>query len=149
MSTNPESPKTPRSGRYRYQGNRPLNPNEGVHPEMVDMEANASAGAGIPNSPEELIAMQENKPEHPEKPERGHTPKVKQVLDLLHSLDTTAYEDLQVALAVVRHLEKFHDEVVEEMQNDEDAKHSQIVCWAIDADRLYRSRLLLESVNLE
>ena len=35
------------------------------------------------------------------------------------------------------------------MQEDDGAKHSQIVAWAIDADRLMRSRLLLESVDLE
>ena len=35
------------------------------------------------------------------------------------------------------------------MKDDEQAKHSQIVAWSIDADRLMRSRILLESVDLE
>jgi len=49
----------------------------------------------------------------------------------------------------VRRLESFHDGVVDEMKEDEEARHSQIVSWAIDADRLYRARMLLESVDLE
>jgi hypothetical protein len=39
--------------------------------------------------------------------------------------------------------------VVKDLQDDDDAKHAQIVSWAIDADRLYRARMLLESVDLE
>lgn len=136
-------------GRYRFQGGRPLDPDAGVHPEMVADASAPSVGAGIPNSPQELMAMQDSKPDRPEKPERELTPKVKQVLDLVHELDTTAAEDQQIALAIVRHLESFHDDVVKEMQDDADAKHSQIVSWAIDADRLYRARMLLESVDLE
>ena len=51
-------------GRYRFQGGRPLDP---------------EAGAGVPNSPSELIAMQENPPAkvRSEKPERRRSPKVK------------------------------------------------------------------------
>jgi len=135
-------------GRYRFQGNRPLDPAAGVHPEMAADQADAPQGAGIPNTPEELIAMQENKPERPEKPERQQSVKVKQVLDLIEKLDSSAAEDQQIALTLVRKLENFHDGVVEEMQKDDDAKHSQIVSWAVDADRLYRARMLLESVDL-
>ena len=138
-------------GRYRFQGGQPLDPDAGVHPEMATGQDAAPVGAGIPNSPQELMAMQENKPEkeRPEKPERTTPPKVKQVLDLIETLDTNAYEDQQIALAVVRHLERYHDNVVEELQDDPEAKHSQIVCWAVDADRLMRCRNLLESVDLE
>lgn len=143
-----DQPNQPR-GRYRFQGNQPLDPDAGVHPEMVSGQDNAPVGTGIPNSPQDLIAMQTNKPERPEKPERQHSPKVKQVLELLKTLETSAAEDQQIALVLVRQLESFHDDVVAEMRDDEEAKHSQIVSWAIDADRLYRARMLLESVDLE
>ena len=161
MSTPSDQPLNPsadepqkRSGRYRYSSGKPVDPNEGVHPEMVEAEMpqaeqGLAAASGIPNSPQELIAMQESKPERPEKPERQKSPKVKQVLDLIETLDTTAYEDQQIALAILRHLESFHDDVVEEMKEDTDAKHSQIAAWAVDADRLMRSRMLLDSVDLE
>ncbi len=143
------SEPTPPRGRYRFQAGKPLDPDAGVHPEMVANQAAAPAGGGIPNSPQELMAMQDNRSERPEKPERQQSPKVKQVLELLESLDTSAAEDQQIALFLVRHLESFHDGVVKDLQDDDDAKHSQIVSWAIDADRLYRARMLLESVDLE
>jgi hypothetical protein len=146
--TQPNEPCQPR-GRYRFQGGRPLDPESGVHPEMAADQAAAPVGAGIPNSPQELIAMQENKPQRPEKPERQTSAKVKEVLDLIEKLDTVPAEDQQIALALVRKLENFHDEVVDEMKGDADAKHSQIVSWAVDADRLYRCRMLLENVDLE
>ena len=139
------------NGRYRFQRGEAVNPNEGVHPEMVDTQAASCAGAGIPNSPQDLIAMQENRPEkeRPEKAERQQSPKVKEILDLIEKLETTAAEDQEVALTLVRRLEGFHDEMVDELKDDETAKHSQIVSWAIDADRLYRCRMLLDSVDLE
>ena len=141
-------PNQPR-GRYRFQGGEPLDPDAGVHPEMASGQDNAPVGAGIPASPQELIAMQENKPERPENPERQQSAKVKEVLDLIEKLDTNAAEDQEIACTLVRKLECFHDEVVAEMKDDADAKHSQIISWAIDADRLYRARMLLESVDLE
>jgi hypothetical protein len=49
----------------------------------------------------------------------------------------------------VRKLEAYHDQIVEELQDDESARHTQIVAWSIDADRLFQSRRLLESVDLE
>ena len=140
------SPST--GGRYRFFGGRFADPNEGVHPEMVDLDRTASDSSGIPDSPEALIAMQENKPERPEKPERSHSAKVKQVLDLMEKLDTSADDDQQIALAILRQLERFHDGVVEEMREDEEAKHSQIAAWAVDADRLMHCRIFLESIDL-
>jgi len=141
------SPST--GGRYRFFGGRFADPNEGVHPEMVDLDGTAADSSGIPDSPDALIAMQENKPERHEKRAQPTSPKVKDVMDLIEKLDTNAYEDQQIALALVRHLEQFHDNVVEEMQEDSEAKHTQIVSWAIDADRLMRCRMLLESVDLD
>ena len=140
------SPST--GGRYRFFGGRFADPNEGVHPEMVDLDGTASGSSGIPDSPDALIAMQENKPERPEKPERIHSAKVKQVLDLLEKLETSADDDQQIALAILRQLERFHDGVVEEMREDEEAKHSQIAAWAVDADRLMHCRIFLESIDL-
>ena len=140
------SPST--GGRYRFFGGRFADPNEGVHPEMVDLVGTASDSSGIPDSPDALIAMQENKPERPEKPERIHSAKVKQVLDLMEKLETSADDDQQIALAILRQLERFHDGVVEEMREDEEAKHSQIAAWAVDADRLMHCRIFLESIDL-
>lgn len=93
--------------------------------------------------------MQNKSADHPEKPERRSSAKVKQVLDLIKSLNTEAIDDQEIALAIVRHLERFHDAVVEEMRDDPEAKHSQLVYWAIDADRMMRCRMLLESIDLE
>ena len=140
------SPST--GGRYRFFGGRFADPNEGVHTEMVDLDGTAADSSGIPDSPDALIAMQENKPERPEKPERSHSAKVKQVLDLMEKLETSADDDQQIALAILRQLERFHDGVVEEMREDEEAKHSQIAAWAVDADRLMHCRIFLESIDL-
>lgn len=136
-------------GRYRFQGGRPLDPDAGVHPEMVADPCAAPVAAGIPNSPQELMAMQENKRERPEKPEQEQSAKVKEVLELIGKLENSPAEDQLIALTLVRRLEGFHDEIVNEMKGDADAKHDQIVAWTIDADRLFRCRLLLESVDLE
>ena len=137
------------NGRYRFRSGEPLDPNAGVHPEMVDNGQEAVGTAGIPNSPDQLIAMQENKPQRPEKREHTQSPKVKDVLELSENLDTTAHEDQQIALAIVRNLERFHDDVVEDMEKDEQPKHSQISAWAVDAERIMHCRIFLESINLE
>ncbi len=146
--TQPYDPTSNRSSRYRFRNGKPVDPSEGLHPEMTEDSLAVPLQSGIPNSPQQLIAMQ-TKDQRPEKPERGQSPKVKEVLDLIDKLDTNAYEDQQIALTLVRHLETFHDGVVEEMRDDEEAKHSQIVAWAIDADRLMRARVLLDSVDLD
>lgn len=137
------------NGRYRFQAGQPVDPNEGVHPELLNNAFAESPSIAIPNSPDQLIAMQENKPERHEKGAQPRSPKVSQVLEQIEKLETNAYEDQQIALALVRHLEQFHDNVVEEMQEDSEAKHSQIVSWAIDVDRLMRCRMLLDSVDLD
>ncbi|CAK6695427.1 hypothetical protein [Synechococcus sp. CBW1107] len=146
--TLPHDHSGPKSFRYRFRAGKPIDPNEGLHPEMTDDNQPQTVAAGIPDSPQQLIAMQ-TKDQRPEKPERGQSAKVKEVLDLINKLETSAVEDQQIALELVRHLESFHDGIVEEMQDDEAAKHSQIVAWAIDADRLMRARVLLDSVDLD
>jgi len=141
-----------RDGRYRFRRGRSLDPHEGLHPEMADQSV--EIGSGVPNTLDELIAMQENNPSsssHPQKPDRSEkvTAKVKQVLDLIKELDTTAAEDLEIALTLVRQLEDFHDKVVAEMQDDPEAKHGQIAAWSVDADRLMHCRIFLNSIDLE
>jgi hypothetical protein len=159
MSPSNEQPLNPSAndakasnGRYRFQAGKPVDPDDGVHPELRSgafIDCAATPSVAIPDSPEQLIAMQENKPERHEKHTEPTSPKVSQVLDLVEKLNTNAYEDQQIALILVRHLERFHDNVVEEMEDDSEAKHTQIVSWAIDADRLMRCRMLLESVDLD
>jgi len=147
MSQPPDNASPSTGGRYRFCGGRFVDPNEGVHPEMADLDG-APLASGIPNSPDELIAMQDDQAKLPEKPERNQSAKVKQVLDLMERLETSSSEDQQIAVAIVRHLERFHDGVVEEMKEDAEAKHSQIAAWAIDADRLMHCRIFLESIDL-
>lgn len=147
MSNTPD-PNSRKTSRYRFRSGKPVDPNEGLHPEMADDNQPQAVAAGIPDSPQQLIAMH-SRDQRSEKPERKQSPKVKEVLELIEKLSTSEAEDLQIALAVVRHLEDFHDRVVDEMESDEEAKHAQIIRWAIDADRLYRARMLLEAVDLE
>jgi hypothetical protein len=148
------------SGRYRFRSGQPVDPNEGVHPEMRAEDAaalqqqpdvsGASDGEAVPSSPAALIAMQNdaNKP-RPEKPERTPSANVTQVMELIDKLDTKAAEDLEIAFRLVRRLESFHDEVVDEMRKDDDASHNQLISWAFDADRLMQARILLGNVDLE
>ena len=146
----PSSSPSPESGRYRFRRGNAVDPKEDLHPEMV--EQNVEVAANTHDTIAELIAMQEKaSADRPEKPEKAYKPsaRVQEVFDLLNKLETTAAEDHEIALFLVRNLEDFHDGVVKEMQEDDGAKHSQIVAWAIDADRLMRSRLLLESVDLD
>ena len=142
------------NGRYRFCAGRPVDPDEGVHPEMRSDAASAGSSRpadaeGIPSSPAELIAMQDksNHP-RPEKPERQTSVNVTQVMELIDKLDTKAAEDLEIAFRLVRRLESFHDEVVDELRGDADASHNQLISWAIDADRLMQARILLGNVDL-
>jgi hypothetical protein len=162
-STNPDSnagSDAPRRGRYRFCAGQSVDPNEGLHPEMLAEDAAAlqrssdpsvtSANEVVPSSPAELIAMQNdaNKP-RPEKPERTPSANVTQVMELIDKLDTKAAEVLEIAFSLVRRLEGFHDAVVDEMRKDDDASHNQMIAWAIDADRLMQARILLGHVDLE
>ena len=142
-----------RDGRYRFRRGRSLDPHEELHPEMADQSVEISPD--VPNTLDELIAMQQdNNPpnaDHPQKPDRSKkvTAKVQQVLDLIRELDTTAAEDLEVALTLVSQLEEFHDKVVADMQDDPEARHGQIAAWSVDADRLMHCRIFLNSIDLE
>lgn len=147
----PEDGARPPRGRYRFRAGRPVDPAEEPHPEAAEALP-APAASAVPDSPHQLLAMQcgEALPSgRPEKPERSASAKVEAVLDLIDRLGTTCFEDQQIALALLRQLEAFHDGIVEELRDDASARHSQIIAWAIDADRLMRARTLLESVDLE
>ena len=90
------------------------------------------------------------KPNCPDKPVNGDklTAKVKDVLALLEKLNTSAAEDQEVALTILRHLETFHDDVVDDMVKSTESERSQVGVWAVDADRLMFCRRLLESIDL-
>ena len=109
-------------------------------------------GSDVPGTIDELIAMQQKNEskDNDARPEKGDkvTEKVRQVLDCIEKLDTSAAEDQQIALAIVRQLEKFHDDAVKDMVEDRDSKRSQLAAWAVDADRLMYCRFLLESIDL-
>ena len=136
--TNPND--CPNRGRYRFQGDKPIDPNGDI---------NTGSNSYVPNSPQELISMQENKPDYPEKNERQRSEKVKEIMELIDKLDTSPLDDQQIAIALISSLEQYHDDVVERMRDDSDAKHSQIASWAVDADRLMHCRYMLSSVDLE
>jgi hypothetical protein len=101
----------------------------------------------VPPSPDALIAMQQRAAAEAEEPRRSD--KLDELLAQIEHLDICAWESQQLALVLVRHLEKFHDAVVAELNGDESAPHQQIARWAIDADRLCRCRQILEEVDLE
>jgi len=137
------------SGRYRYSAGRPLDPSEGYHPELTT-DNQPCTSAGVPDSPAALIAMQDkSRNPRPEKPERQPSARVDEVFAYMEKLDTCAADELELARRLVRRLEGLHDEVVEDLRNDADASHSQLISWSIDADRLMRSRMLLESIDLD
>jgi hypothetical protein len=143
-----EEPQPP-SGRYRYRGLTPMDPDEGLHPEI---QYPGVGGGSAPNTPEDLINMQETsaKPSRPDKPPKNHknTLKAKQALDFLETLELSPAEDKQVALSILRHLESYHDDEVEQLIESTDSNRSQVAAWAVDADRLMLCRSILEGVEL-
>ena len=70
------------------------------------------------------------------------------LLSFIEQLDTSAAEDKQVALAILRHLETYHDDEAEELIESSFSKRSQAAAWAVDADRLLLCRSLLEGIEL-
>lgn len=89
-------------------------------------------------------------PSRPDKPTKNDqsTRKTKQALAFLEKLELSPAEDKQVALSIVRHLESYHDDEVEELIESTDRKRSQVAAWAVDADRLMLCRIFLESIEL-
>lgn len=154
-ASQPQEHPTTSTGRYRFVAGRAVDPAEAAaldacHPELEGQDSPLQAGSSVPESPAQLIAMQNNAPKpRPEKPEPQPNPTVKKVMELLDTLEATPAEDLEIAVRLVRRLEGYHDSVVDDLRDDDSASHNQIVAWAVDADRLMRSRLLLESIDLE
>lgn len=124
-------------------------PQEGLHPEAQDP---GPVTPSVPSSPEELIKMQRHhaQPSRPEKTGKGDPvpPKVKQAVDWLAALACSPAEDKAIALAILRNLEQFHDDAVEEMVNADTSERSQLAAWAVDADRLMLARRFLEGIEL-
>ena len=96
--------------------------------------------------------MQRRATEHsrPQKSAKGEnpSPKVQKVLDCWGRQELSPAEDKTIALAILRHLEQFHDETAEEMVNADDSKRSLLAAWAVDADRLMLCRIFLEGIEL-
>ena len=152
--SNPQPPHSgedpqPPSGRYRYRGRTPMDPDEGLHPEVQDPGV---GGSSAPHTPKDLINMQASSasPSRPDKPTKNDktTLKTKQALDFLEKLELSPAEDKQVALSILRHLESYHDDEVGELIESTDSKRSQVAAWAVDADRLMLCRIFLEGVEL-
>ena len=57
-------------------------------------------------------------------------------------------EDQQIALALIGRLKSLHQAVVQQLQQDPEASHSQITHWSIDSDRLLHARNMLANVDL-
>ena len=153
-ASQPQEQPTRSSGRYRFVAGRAVDPADAApdqgHPELAGQDSPPEAGMSVPESPAQLIAMQSIAPRpRPEKPEPQCHATVKTVLELLDTLEATPAEDLAIAVRLVRRLEGYHDSVVDDLRDDDSASHNQIIAWAVDADRLLRSRLLLESIDLE
>jgi hypothetical protein len=102
----------------------------------------------VPSSPEELIARQRCRPAHPCSGETSGSDTVASVLELLRLHGAGNAEKRQIALALLRELESFHDHVVQELADDRQASHAETARWAVQADRLYRARKILETIEL-
>ncbi|MEB3255879.1 MAG: hypothetical protein VKJ05_05780 [Synechococcaceae cyanobacterium] len=102
----------------------------------------------VPSSPEELFARQRQRPARPRNHEACGGDTLETVLEQLRQHGAGNAEKRQIALALLRELESFHDHVVQELADDRQANHNEIARWAVQADRLYRARKILETVEL-
>lgn len=105
------------------------------------------AHASVPSSPAELVAMQQLLNDVPQAP-LAKQARVAQALTLLRSQELDAWGSQQIALALLQHLESYHQGVVAELQECPESTPAQMACWAIDGDRLMHCRRLLESITL-
>jgi hypothetical protein len=102
----------------------------------------------VPSSPEELFARQRHTPPAPPIHGASSGNTVEVVLALLRERGAGNTEKRQIALTLLRQLEAFHDHVVKELVQDGQADHSELTRWAVEADRLYRARKILQTVEL-
>ena len=107
-------------------------------------------GAKVPTTIQELLALQELQPNNygPVAKSESDSSKVQEALGRIMELSTSPLEDQQIALALIGRLESLHQAVVQQLQQDQDASHSQITHWSIDSDRLLHARNMLANVDL-
>jgi len=144
----------------RHDGRQPQGPAEGDPERLADELApepwaNRRSPLGsphgpvsrcVPSTPGELLALQQAGGE-PERRQPDEAP-VAAALARLQALELNAWESQQLALALIRQLEAYHQGVVAEMHAAADGTSAQLACWAIDGDRLMHCRRLLESITL-
>jgi hypothetical protein len=136
---------------FRRDGrsNRPSG--EQPKPEMVSSHLPVdNPEAKVPSTIQALLALQEIQPNHygPVAKSESDSGKVQEALRRIMDLSTTPLEDQQIALALIGRLERLHQAVVQQLQQDPEASHSQITHWSIDSDRLLHARNMLANVDL-
>lgn len=106
--------------------------------------------AKVPTTIQELLALQEIQPNNygPVAKSESDSSKVQEALRRIMELSTSPLDDQQIALALIGRLESLHQAVVQQLQQDPDASHSQITHWSIDSDRLLHARNMLTNVDL-
>ncbi len=106
--------------------------------------------AKVPTTIQELLALQEIQPNNygPVAKSESSSGKVQEALSRILELSTSPLEDQQIALALIGRLESLHQAVVQQLQQDPEASHSQITHWSIDSDRLLHARNMLANVDL-
>jgi hypothetical protein len=106
--------------------------------------------AKVPTTIHELLALQEVQPNNygPVTKSESDSGKVQEALRRIMDLSTSPLGDQQIALALIGRLERLHQAVVQQLQQDPDASHSQITPWSIDSDRLLHARNMLANVDL-
>jgi len=104
----------------------------------------------VPSTIQALVVLQEIQPNNygPVAKSESGSGKVHEALRRIMELSTSPLEDQQIALALIGRLESLHQAVVQQLQQDPDASHSQITHWSIDSDRLLHVRNMLANVDL-
>ena len=119
---------------------------ETVHPEMAEHVPHRK---DTPRSPSDLIAMQGKRLQAPPEPSGSKLSlKTREALAVISRLQMTPSEDAQIAIHLISLLEEFHRDVLKDLIADQNARHGQVAAWAIDADRLMQSGVLLEAATL-
>jgi hypothetical protein len=134
-----------RDGRSsRPSGEQPKPENAPSHLPVDNPEAK------VPTTIQELLALQEIQPNNygPVAKSESSSGKVQEALSRILELSTSPLEDQQIALALIGRLEGLHQAVVQQLQQDPEASHSQITHWSIDSDRLLHARNMLANVDL-
>jgi hypothetical protein len=125
----------------------------GEHPQPEKAQSDLSAenpDVAVPSTIQALLALQEIQPNNygPVAKSESDSGKVQEALRRIMDLSTSPLEDQQIALALIGRLESLHQAVVQQLQQDPEASHSQITHWSIDSDRLLHARNMLANVDL-